>query len=248
MNSSDSAITPVVEREMSASITELQTDAFQSPELQRENEFSYRPIPILAPVTFVIGVLSIVGVGSIPGLVVPIAGVILGLIARSRIKSSNGEYGGTKLTLAGLVLSALFLVTGASVHAYTYATEVPEGYERLSFRWLAQQKPIIEDGKTRIADEAKSLDGQKVFIKGYMYPENVKKNIRRFVLCKDTGQCCFGGKPALTDMIIVEFVNKTRATFRELSLVSVAGTFRAKKIMDNGQLISLYTLEGEYFK
>ncbi len=238
----------VVERGASSSMSELQTDAFQSPELAAENEFAYRPIPVLAPVTLVIGLLSVIGLASLPGLAVPIAGVILGLLGWRQISSGRGEYGGAKLTLAGLFLSAAFLLAGTSVHAYTYATEVPEGFERLSFRWLAQQKPIVEDGQTRIADEAKELDGQKIFVKGYMYPEKSQKDLKRFVLCKDTGQCCFGGKPALTDLILVEFVNDTRAQFRELTLVSVAGTFHAKKIVVGGELVALYTLEGEYFK
>lgn len=248
----DLALEPVVERGAPSSMpelqSELQTDAFQSPELDRENEFAYRPIPVLAPVTLVIGLLSVVGIASVPGLAVPIAGVILGVLGRRQVAKSRGEYGGAWLILAGLILSSVCLVTGASLHSYTYATEVPEGFERLSFRWLSQQKPILEDGQTRIADEAKELEGQKVFIKGYMYPERSQKDLKRFVLCKDTGQCCFGGKPAITDVILVEFVNDTRAQFRELSLVSVAGTFHAKKIVVGGELIALYTLEAEYFK
>ena len=247
---------PVIERERSASMTELQTasatesqsDAFRNPEPAAENDFSYHPIPVLAPVTLVLGLGSVVGLASLPGLAVPLAGVILGLIGRRQIVNAKGEYGGGKLTLAGLLLSAVFLLAGTGIHSYTYATEVPEGFERLSFRWLAQQKPIVEDGQTRIAEEAKELEGQKIFIKGYMYPGQSQKNLKQFVLCKDTGQCCFGGKPALTDMIMVEFVNETRAQFRELSLVSVAGTFHARKIVVGGELVALYTLEGEYFK
>ncbi|MES2790952.1 MAG: DUF4190 domain-containing protein [Planctomycetota bacterium] len=244
----DLAPAPVVERGASASMIELQSDAFKSPEIDGRDEFSYRPIPVLAPVSLVIGLCSIVGLASVAGLTVPLAGVILGILGWRQIAGARGEYGGFKLTMIGLVLSSICLMAGTSLHAYTYATEVPEGYERLSFRWLAEQKPIVEDGHTRINPEAKSLDGQKVFIKGYMYPENAKTNLKRFVLCKDTGQCCFGGKPSLTDMIVVEFVNEARADFRELSLVSVAGTFRAKKLEVGGELVAIYALEGEYFK
>lgn len=239
---------PVVESKMSSSMAEYQTDSFHAPEMPVENEFAYHPIPVVAPVTLVLGLLSVIGLASVPGIIVPLSGTILGLLGWRQIASARGEYGGKWLTLTGLVLSSAFLLAGTSLHAYTYATEVPEGYERMSFRWLAQQKPIVEDGQTRVADEAKELDGQKVFVKGYMYPEKSQKNLKRFVLCKDTGQCCFGGKPALTDMILVEFVNDTRADFRELTLVSVAGTFHTKKVVVGGELVALYTLEGEYFK
>ena len=248
MLATDLAPLPVEDRGAPASMSELQSDAFASPELERQNEFSYRPIPVLAPVSLAIGLCSIVGLASVAGLSVPLLGVILGILGWRQITRARGEYGGYKLTLSGLVLSFTCLMAGTSLHAYTYATEVPDGYERLSFRWLAEQKPIVEDGQTRIHPEAKSLDGQKIFVKGYMYPENSKSKLKRFVLCKDTGQCCFGGKPSLTDMIVVEFVNETRANFRELSLVNVAGTFRAKKMIVGGELTALYQLEGEYFK
>ncbi|MDB5337342.1 MAG: hypothetical protein JWN70_2961 [Planctomycetaceae bacterium] len=248
MMTTDLAPAPVEDRGASASMSELQSDAFASPELELQNEFSYRPIPVLAPVSLVIGLCSIIGLASVAGLSVPLAGVILGILGLRQISRAHGEYGGFKLTVSGLVLSSICLMAGTSLHAYTYATEVPDGYERLSFRWLAEQKPIVEDGQTRINPEAKSLDGQKVFIKGYMYPENAKTNLKHFVLCKDTGQCCFGGKPSLTDMIVVDFVNGTKANFRELSLVSVAGTFRAKKTVVGGEVTALYSLEGEYFK
>ncbi|MDB5389190.1 MAG: hypothetical protein JWM11_4836 [Planctomycetaceae bacterium] len=230
-------------------MSELQTDSFTSPDLGVRDEFNYRPIPVLAPITLAIGFCSIVGLVWPELLAVPLAGIVLGFLTFRRIRRSAGEYGGYKLTVAGLFLSLVLFVAGTSLHAYTYATEVPEGYERLDFRWLSQQKPIEEDGRLRIADEAKAFDGQKVFVKGYMYPENQTSGISRFVLCKDTGQCCFGGDPALTDMIAVEFVNDTRATFRQLSLVSVAGTFRAKKVpTKSGQLAAIYSLEAEYFK
>jgi hypothetical protein len=248
MITSETAPPPIENRGAPASMIELQSDAFASPELEGNNEFSYRPIPVLAPVSLIIGLISVIGLASVAGLAVPLAGVILGVLGLRQISQAHGEYGGYKLTISGLVLSTLCLIAGSSLHAYTYATEVPEGYERLSFRWLAEQKPIVEDGQTRIHPEAKSLDGQKVFIKGYMYPENAKSNLKRFVLCKDTGQCCFGGKPSLTDMIVVEFVNDVRANFRELSLVNVAGTFRAKKVIVGGELTALYQLEAEYFK
>lgn len=228
---------------------ESESDSFKSPDMETKNEFGYRPIPILAPITLAIGFCSIVGFVWPECLAVPLAGIVLGVMTWSKIKRSAGEYGGLWIAATGLVLSIVMFASATGLHAYTYATEVPEGYERLDFRWLSQQKPIEEDGRLRIADEAKALDGQKLFVKGYMYPQNQNTGLSRFVLCKDTGQCCFGGDPALTDMINVEFVNKTRATFRQLTLVSVAGTFRAKKVQGKaGALAAIYTLEAEYFK
>ena len=211
-------------------------------------ELQYKPIPAWAPVSCLAGVVSVVAFATVYALIIPVLGVLFAVLAIRLIRDSGGAYGGWKLSLTGLTLSFLCLVGAPSWHAYVYATEVPEGYGRRSFQELASYSPIKEDGRLRIAEEAKALDGQKLFVKGYMYPTGQMTGIQSFVLCKDTGECCFGGKPNLTDMILVDFVNDVRAKHRELQLVNVAGTFRAKQRVVEGQLVAIYSLEAEYFK
>src|SRR5262245_2680189 len=81
-------------------------------------EFDYHPVPPLAPITLFLGVCAIAGLLALPGLAVGFAGVITGLICVWQIRRAEGELGCGVLAKIGLVLSALFLVSGSALHAY----------------------------------------------------------------------------------------------------------------------------------
>ncbi len=211
-------------------------------------EFDYRPISPLAPVALFLGICSAASFLGVSILPIAAISLIVGLIGLRQIRRSDGELGGRGLAATGTTLSALFLVLGSGYHAWSYATELPEGYERVSFSWLAKQSQIFENGKLRFAPEVEALDGKKIYIKGYMYPTRQQTGIKEFVLVKDTGQCCFGGQPKLTDMVVVQFKDGMTVNHREQQLVGVAGTFHAGQVSQSGQLTAVYTLEGTHFR
>ena len=81
-----------------------------------------------------------------------------------------------------------------------------------------------------------------------MYPMEQTTGLTKFTLCKDTGDCCFGGEPKISDMIHVEFVDGVTADHRELILSGVAGTLRVKPKVSEGKLVGLFTLEATHFR
>ena len=95
--------------------------------------------------------------------------------------------------MLGLVLSLCFLVGGVSYGGYVYATEVPEGYARISFNGMKPDE-LQERSGVIVPPEIAALDGKKVFIKGYIRPDSitVTKGIKEFLLVRDNNQCCFG--------------------------------------------------------
>jgi len=213
------------------------------------NELNFRPVPFLAPVTLVFGLSAVCGLANIPLLSIGLVGVILGTITLLRIRSSEGVYGGWKIALTGTLLSAIFLTSGASLHAYQYITEVPEGYERMNFYTLAKFKPVQVKGATQIPPEViEKWDNKKIYVKGYMYPTGQLEGLKSFVLCKDTGQCCFGGNPLIEDMIVVNMGEGKTINHRELLLVGIGGTFKAKKVFKNGIVTHLYTIEADFYR
>lgn len=212
-----------------------------------ENEFGYRPVPVLAPVTLALGLLSAVGMLGVLGLAVPLIGVILGVVCLVHIRRSEGTYGGWIPTLLGLAFSLLFLFGGTAFHAYVYATEVPEGYRRIQFAdEIAAKKLIVSGGEPAIHPDVAALDGQKVYLKGFMYPTGQIEGLKSFILVKDNQQCCFGGQPELTDMILVRMADDLTATYMPMR-VSVAGTFKIHDPRTGGQLQPIYELEGRRF-
>lgn len=214
-----------------------------------DDEFDYRPVAILAPISLIVGVCSATGLMFPGGVLIGVAGILLASVSLWQIRTAQGELSGRWLGLAGLVVSTLFTVAGGGYHGYVYATEVPEGHERLSFSWLSKQGMVIEEGQNpRPTDEVAQFDGKKIYIKGYMYPVRQRHGLTEFVLCKDNGDCCFGGQPKLTDMITVKMQPGLTVDLLEQQLVGVAGTFRANTVTQSGELTSVYMIEGTHFR
>lgn len=192
-------------------------------------EFDYRPVPALAPVALILGIASALSLlGLALTLIVAVPGLIVGLVAFVKIRRSQGELGGSKMAVTGLLLSAVFLTAGVAKDRYLYHTEVPEGHIRVNFpKDIAEKGFVFENGRRKLHPDVEKLEGRKVFLKGYMWNTTATTGISEFLLLKDNGQCCFGGKPKATDMIIVR-VEDPRGVDKKAGLVAVAGTLECR--------------------
>jgi hypothetical protein len=210
------------------------------------NEFGYRPVPILAPVSFFLGLLSAAGFLGL--LVIPIGliGFVVSGICILRLRKFRGEYGGMWLAVSGFVMSLVFFSASAAIWAYGYRTEVPEGYRRLNFTEDISNKGFnFAKGQSDIFNpDVKALDGKKVFIKGYMYPTNETRNLKSFLLVKDNAQCCFGGNPKINDMIMITMKTGRGVDYHQGLLMSIGGIFHCQKSSGPGGLTPVYSIDG----
>ncbi len=181
----------------------------------------YRALSSSAVAALALGVLSPLAMFDWWLGLIPLTAVILGIVALRTVRTHHGEYTGAGLAIVGTVLAVLFWIGGFARLGYIYATEVPEGYERIDYSIL---QPLPDDPPTQIPPDAKSLDGKKVFIKGYIYPGQRQYGITQFLLVRDQGSCCFGGNPKLTDRILVQLSDPGGLAFSS-RLFKVAGTF-----------------------
>ena len=210
-----------------------------------EEAIAYRALSPAAVASLVAGGLSISALLAWPLAIVPAVGILLGVVARWKISRHPDELTGSRLATTGIVLSAVFWVAGWSWLTYAYLTEVPEGYQRLSYDVLQPDTSVPGQLYPPIA---RQLDGKRVFIKGYVYPSKQTSGIRRFLLCRDNGECCFGGQPRLTDMIDVTLKDPLRLEYATRPF-AVAGTFRFEPTRTpDGQFAVLYHLEADYLK
>jgi len=164
-----------------------------------EDQFTYRSISIAAVVSGLLGLASFVtlaaGANSIDAAlvvsIVPLAGIILGVHALLHIRRAPETTTGMPVAWAGIVLSLGFLVSGIGYASWVYATEVPKGYERITF---SNMKPdeIEKSQGIIVPPEIRELDGKKIFIKGYMRPPAHTRGIDSFLLVRDNNECCFG--------------------------------------------------------
>ncbi len=188
---------------------------------QPELETQYRSVSKSAITCLVLAVLSLGFLVSTVLVVLPLMGVSFGLMALSGIRRHPDEIMGRTPARIGLALSAILLVAGTSLHVYEYMTEVPEGYERISFRMLKDDKRTA----LPFSEKALELDGKKVFLKGYVRPGTRRQNLKEFILVGDFGSCCFGGSPKITDVVGISLPGNDRVNY-SLRVRKIAGVFR----------------------
>lgn len=218
-----------------ATVTEYSSSAPQ----QAEELAPYRAISrsavisiILAAISLPLVALAVVSMRFQVGDAVPLgmggaafalAAGILGGLALLTIRRYPLEYTGGRLAQLGLIGGLLLFALGSTVSAYTYATEVPEGYVRVGF-WELQPDP--ENPQHFVGQKALDVAGQKIFIKGYMHPGVASRGkVNHFILVPDMGTCCFGGQPKPTDMIEVVATDSERISY-STRRIKLAGTFQ----------------------
>lgn len=214
-------------------------------EYRPANEFDYKPVPVLAPVTLVVGILASVSLLTELALPLALFGLITGTLCLRQIRKSDGEFGGKWVARIGVLLSGLFLFSGASLHTHAYATEVPEGYLRVNFpREISKRGFDVKDGRLALHPEVAKFVDKKVFLKGYIWQTRVTEGLDSFILLKDNGECCFGGEAAPNDMMLVRMQGGQTVKLYN-GLVSVGGTLRFDPNAAPGDPV--YTLEATHY-
>ena len=141
-------------------------------------------------------------------------------------------------------MSLLFAVAGPAWLVYQHIAEVPKARPGFVCRFAARSGSAGPAG----AAGRMELEGQRIFIKGYIYPGRTKEGIRQFLLVRDQGDCCFGGNPKITDRIQVTLVDPLRINFKS-RLHKVAGKFHVKPLSqatDGAKGGVFYHLEADY--
>lgn len=208
---------------------------------------TYRALSAAAVVSCVLGVLSVLAFADFWMGVVPALAILLGVVSWRRIAANPLELTGKPLAMVGIALGTVFWAGGASWLSYVYVTEVPEGYDRISYSIL---QPADNEGPGDIPAVAENLDGKRVFIKGYIYPPpGAPPFVTSFLLVRDKGDCCFGGNPKITDRILVDIASPGKLEYSE-GIHALAGTFRLQPSdrAEGAEGGVWYRLEADYAK
>lgn len=210
-------------------------------------ETAYRALSTAAVACLVLGILSPLAAVSWVFGVIPALAIGLGMRALWRIRQFPEDYTGLGLARAGLALAAISWPLGWGRLTYEYVTEVPDGFQRISYAELQADPHKPEE---LVPPTALALDGKRVFIKGYVYPGAMNHGIKRFLLVRDNGTCCFGGqKPKLNDMIDVTLGGDLAIDYTT-GIRKLAGTFRVapRQGVDPEVGMVLYQLDADYVK
>ena len=230
------------------------------------DEFQYRSLSTAAIASVLFGVVSsltfLAGNNSLQACLmlcpIPIIGLICGFIALKNIREMPDHLSGFNAAVAGIVMSGLGLVGGLSYASYVYATEVPLGYERLSFQVLRPDQVARKGNKEAVPREVQALDSQTVFIKGYIRPGThvskggtpVRNNVSRFLLVRDSNECCFGDISTVKyyDKMLVQLTNGLNTDYSS-GMFRVGGKLRIVPADPRaGRPEPAYLLEADYVK
>ena len=196
-------------------------NAKQAPNSTMPEEDRYRAISKAAVTCVVFAFLGLLAFAGSVFIVIPIFGLFFGLLALVNLKRFPNELIGRKAARIGTLINLICLLGGIGYHTYIYATEVPEGYERVTFWDLQPNKAKPNTFSKR----SKELDGQKVFLKGYVRPGAKQKNLKKFILVGDFSSCCFGGDPKITDIVSIT-IDSNQTVDYSLRMRRVTGTFK----------------------
>ncbi len=161
-------------------------------------EFPYRALSRSAVTSVIFAILAVPGLIPVfaPLLSLTPIGIVAAVVGLRAIRRFPDEFSGAGLARFALAANVLLLIVGVSLHSYIYLTEVPEGYTRVAFYEL-------QSDANRPSPKAVEINGQPIFLKGYIHPSSGSGMLRQFILVPDLGTCCFGGQPASSDMIEV---------------------------------------------
>ena len=193
--------------------------SFVSSDYDSEQFESYRALSKAAVVSAGFSIIGLLAFLFVQLLILPVLGFIFALMAFLNLRRYRNELTGKWMAVTGVVLSTVTLVFGSSIHAYIYATEVPEGYERVNWYELrGQERQPVNAFAMQIRDKP-------IFIKGYVHPgvEGFGE-VKNFVLVPDMKTCCFGGQPKPWDMIeitLAENCSKVKYNRRKRGLWGV---------------------------
>ncbi len=96
-----------------------------------------------------------------------------------------------------------------------------------------------------IPDSIKSLDNHEVAIKGFMLPLKLENaRVSEFLLMRSRSFCCFGIPLRLNEWVHVRMKGDGVKSIMDQPL-TVYGTLHVGEIVKNGQMSSIYQLDGE---
>jgi len=206
----------------------------------------YRTPSKSASVSLLIGLMAMLGYLFMVFMILAPAAIAFGWYSRTLIGRYPREYSGRGLATTGLLLGCLSLFGGAGYHTAIYMTEVREGYQRITFSGDLKNK--VDQPTAR----AWELDGQPVFVKGYVRPGLRSRGLTEFLLVGDFGDCCFGGSPNISEIVYVKMPEGQTARY-DWRLRRIHGTFRVNQRLQKGERIAddikgyVYEIKADYF-
>ncbi|HVJ69854.1 MAG TPA: hypothetical protein VM510_17885 [Caulifigura sp.] len=116
-------------------------------------------------------------------------------------------------------------------------------YDDLDLLKVLNMEPVPLNAEDYLPDWLKQLNGQKVRLKGWMFPPLMTEGLPAFLFVRDNQICCFGREAKVYDKVRVTLKEGTTTDYIFGRPFDVAGTFHIESEERDGQLYFLYSID-----
>lgn len=116
-------------------------------------------------------------------------------------------------------------------------------YDDIDLLKVLNMEPVPANAVEYFPDWLKQLDGQRIRLRGFMFPTFLAEGITSFGLARDNGICCFVKEPKIYDMIQVSLADGVTTDYIDNRPFDVEGVFRIDPDADDDELFQLYRIE-----
>ena len=117
-------------------------------------------------------------------------------------------------------------------------------YDDLDLLKVLNMEPVTIDAIEHMPSWLKGLNGQRIKIRGYMFPTFETEGIERFVLARDNQICCFGRDPKVYDLVQIDLKpGKTTRYIPATRAFDVVGRLKLEMVAADDKPFGLYFLE-----
>jgi hypothetical protein len=129
--------------------------------------------------------------------------------------------------------------TPRKVHTISSAQTVETTFDDIKFEMELNDR----FKRSLLTPKVEDLFGQRIRIRGYMYPTLKRRGLTAFVLVRDNQECCFGPGAALFDCIRVQMHPDKSAEY-SIRPIAVEGVLKFEEFADmDGTTRAIYMLE-----
>ena len=115
-------------------------------------------------------------------------------------------------------------------------------FDDLDLLKVLNAEPVPADVVSHLPDWLADLDGERIRLRGFMYPTYADP-VERFVLARDNQICCFGRSPKPYDLVTVVLAEGAESSYIQNRPFDVAGTFRLDPVHDGDGWLRLYRID-----
>ena len=116
-------------------------------------------------------------------------------------------------------------------------------YDDIDLLKILNMEPVPYDADKHFPQWLNDLSGQRIRIRGFMYPTFEATGLTAFTMARDNGICCFVRQPKIYDIIGISLADGETTDYIEGKPFDVEGVFQIAPEADDTELYQLYRIE-----